>query len=267
MTLILATRAEDVVGFPALLNEMLWKANYSLRPEYTVYARGLGVGVVDYVATLHLSARMVAGSESHVFEASGTSVEMAIQEVAYEAMTRLRWEHQELWEDPFTYYPMQAPDDPVCRFATAPVWAPLLERRMVGLVSAYDWAYRSVKWELEETRRRLVRTQWELEPFVRSGKVRRRVVDGWPSETVQEEAPPTHRFPVAGGRRAVAMPMLNPISMGLHVRRFPRTSSTRESLLGAPVHLTHPENPEDDGTPGYHLRRSFEPLFARFPYQ
>ena len=95
--LIMVTHASDTVGFPALLNEMLRKTHYTFRPEYATYARGYGVGLVDYVATLHLEARMVVGSETYNFQTRGTSPEMAIQEVAREAMTRLRHEHWELW--------------------------------------------------------------------------------------------------------------------------------------------------------------------------
>jgi hypothetical protein len=61
---------------------MLRRAHYTLQPEYEVYAHGYGVGLVDYMATLHLVARMVVGAETYDFHAWGTSVEMAIQEVA-----------------------------------------------------------------------------------------------------------------------------------------------------------------------------------------
>jgi hypothetical protein len=56
---IMATRAPEMIGFPALLNEMLRWAHYTLQTEYAVYALGHGVSLVDYMATLHLEARMV----------------------------------------------------------------------------------------------------------------------------------------------------------------------------------------------------------------
>jgi hypothetical protein len=87
MALIMATHAPETVGFPVLLNEMLRRAHYTFQPEYAVYARGYGVGMVDYVATLHLEARMVVGSKAYDFQDRGTSPEMAIQEVAQEAIT------------------------------------------------------------------------------------------------------------------------------------------------------------------------------------
>jgi hypothetical protein len=65
--LIMATRAPETIGFPALLNEMLRRAYCTFQPEYAVYALGHGVGLVDYMATLHLEARMVVGAETYDF--------------------------------------------------------------------------------------------------------------------------------------------------------------------------------------------------------
>jgi hypothetical protein len=63
----MATRAPETIGFPALLNEMLRRAYCTFQPEYAVYALGHGVGLVDYMATLHLEARMVVGAETYDF--------------------------------------------------------------------------------------------------------------------------------------------------------------------------------------------------------
>ena len=71
-TLIMATRTEETIGFPAILNEMMRRARYAFRPEYAVYARGYGEGMVDYMATLHLGARMEIGAASYEFQAWGT---------------------------------------------------------------------------------------------------------------------------------------------------------------------------------------------------
>ena len=82
--LVMVTRAEEAEGFPPLLAEMLWRGNFSQRSEYSVFARGLGPGMVDYVATVFISRRFVEGvMEAHNISAHGTSIEMAIQEVAY----------------------------------------------------------------------------------------------------------------------------------------------------------------------------------------
>ena len=46
--LVMATRWEDIEGFLALLNEVMWRANYSYRPEYAVYALGVDHGMINY---------------------------------------------------------------------------------------------------------------------------------------------------------------------------------------------------------------------------
>ena len=89
--LVMVTRAEMAEGFPPLLAEMLWRGNFSLRLEYSVFARGLRPGMVDYVATVFIPRRFVEGvTEAHNISAHGTSIEMAIQELAYKAMAILR---------------------------------------------------------------------------------------------------------------------------------------------------------------------------------
>jgi hypothetical protein len=189
--------------------------------------------MVDYVATLHLEARMVVGSETYDFQARGTSPEMAIQEVALEAITRLRYEHQELWEDPFTYLPEKGPEESFGCCVSPPVGLLTLERCMAETTSAHEWAHQSLLWELEETRRRLYNLQVRVELYTRMRKVPKKVIDELPQYTPQEEAPP-HRFRHMVGAWAEARQTYNPISMGLHMRRFHVMPATRESLLGAP---------------------------------
>ena len=54
-------------------------------------------GMVDYVATVFIPRRFVEGvTEANNISAHGTSIEMAIQEVAYKAMAILRQEVIEL---------------------------------------------------------------------------------------------------------------------------------------------------------------------------
>ena len=88
----------------SILDEMLWRGNFSYRPEYAVYARGRGPGLVDYVATLFVPERLVEGvTGSHRLLAVGTSVEMAIQAVAYKAIGVLWSEVMELDRYPFSH--------------------------------------------------------------------------------------------------------------------------------------------------------------------
>ena len=105
--LVMVTRAEEAEGFPPLLAKMLWRGNFSWRPEHSVFARGLGPGMVDYVATVFIPRRFVEGvTEAHHISAHGTSIEMAIQEVAYKAMAILCQEVMELERYPFTHFPI-----------------------------------------------------------------------------------------------------------------------------------------------------------------
>lgn len=178
-TLIMATRTENVIGFPALLNEAMRRSRYELRPEYAVYTMGIGVGLAEYKATLLIHARGVVGATSFEFGVGGTSTEMVIQEVARVALIRLHYEHQELWEGPFTYVPVQGPDEPLGYIASVPENAPPLERVMVETISAYARAHQSLRVELEETRRRYLDLQVRVEPFARSQRPpRRRFLDG-----------------------------------------------------------------------------------------
>jgi hypothetical protein len=129
-----------------------------------VYARCYGVGMVEYVATLHLEARMVVGAKTYDFHTWGTSVEMAIQEVARGAITRLRHEHRELWEDPFTYLPVRGLENPIAHVVSPPVGPFTLERCMAETISAYEMAHQSLLWELDETRSCLTHLQYQMEP-------------------------------------------------------------------------------------------------------
>ena len=228
----MATRMEETIGFPVILNEMMRRARYAFRPEYAVYAQGYGVGLVDYVATLHLGPRMVIGPPPPDFEAWGTSMEMAIQGVAQSAIVVLRHEHPELWEEPFTYIPVRGLGNPIAHVVTPPNGPFTMERCMAEVVTAYEIENRSLVWELEETKRHLVNLQVQVEPYMRTMTLPRMVPNAWPQNTPQEEAPPSHRCPHVVGVWAQARHGYNPISMGLHVRQIRVEPTTRESLLG-----------------------------------
>jgi hypothetical protein len=235
----MATRADETIGFPTILNEMMRRARYAFRPKCAVYARGYGVGLVKYVATLHLGPRMVIGPPPPDFEAWGTSMEMAIQEVAWSAIIVLRHEHPELWEKPFTYIPVRGLGDPIAHVVTPPNGPFTIERCMAEVVTAYEIENRSLVWELEEARRHLVNLQVQVEPSIRTMTLPRTVPNAWPQNMPQEEAPPSHRCPHVVGVWVQARHVYNPISMGLHVRRVRVEPTTRESLLGDPERLSH----------------------------
>ncbi|KAL6629533.1 hypothetical protein ACP70R_029298 [Stipagrostis hirtigluma subsp. patula] len=105
--LVMATRGEGVEGFPSLLREMMWRANFTYPPEFVVYGRGVGAYLSEFSATVDIPARLVHGSQPYHFSATGTSVGMAIQEVALTAMAALRSELYELEGWPFTHFPQR----------------------------------------------------------------------------------------------------------------------------------------------------------------
>jgi hypothetical protein len=137
----MVTRAEGVQGFPSILNEMLWRGNFLYQPEYSVYARGLGPGMVDYFATMFIPMRLVEGvNHSHNFVAHGTSVGMTVQEVAYNAMTHLRSEIPELWMSPFQHFPMRGPQPGVNLFSL-PTQPQLIARQIAGIFYIFFKAF------------------------------------------------------------------------------------------------------------------------------
>ena len=56
--LVMATRGENIEGFLALLNEVMWRANYSYCPEYAVYALGVGHGMINYTYKVCISSHL-----------------------------------------------------------------------------------------------------------------------------------------------------------------------------------------------------------------
>ena len=104
--------------------------------------------------------------------------------------------------------------------------------------------------------------------YVRMGRVPQDVLYGPNDYTPHEAAPLELHFPLVQGiylpQHVVGQARM---SNGLHVRRFAPTTLTREIIFGGEhAPLTHPENPEDIGSPQYHLLDDFPPYFARGPY-
>ena len=144
----------------------------------------------------------------------------------------------------------------------------LYERRMFELVAAQDRSLRCIRAELRETRRRFNGLQRAVEPYVRMGQVPHGVLYGPNDYTPHEAAPLELRFSQVQGiylpQHVVGQAHMSNV---LRVRRFARTTLTREIILGGEdATLTHPENPEDTGSPQYHLLDDFPPYFARGPY-
>jgi hypothetical protein len=78
--LVMATHAANIEGFPALLNEVMWRANYTYRLEYVVYGKGVKHGMVDYAAQIHIPSHLCDPDEEveHDIWGKGTSIDMAV---------------------------------------------------------------------------------------------------------------------------------------------------------------------------------------------
>ena len=70
----------------------MWRANYSYRPEYAVYALGVTHGMIDYTYKVCIPSHLCdLGEESDCLAwGKGTSMDMAIQVAAYHAIAMLR---------------------------------------------------------------------------------------------------------------------------------------------------------------------------------
>jgi hypothetical protein len=154
--LVMATRATETEGFPEELREMLWRVNFSRQPEYAVYARARGPGLVDYFATVDIPERSVYGAVNYHYQAYGTSLEMAVHAVAYTAMCAIRRELPVLSEMPFRYHPIYE-DGLVNNVEYPEESSPMFVQRAAGGFWAYDQERRCLVAELWETRSRLSR--------------------------------------------------------------------------------------------------------------
>lgn len=85
--LIKETQAENVDGYSALLRDMMWRANFSYQPQYSIYHSDRGPGMEEYMAVINITARQVTKSIPYCFQVHGTSEAMALHEVARVAMS------------------------------------------------------------------------------------------------------------------------------------------------------------------------------------
>ena len=155
----------------------------------------------------------------------------------------------------------------VTNIEEVPEGAPLFDRHMVDLVRTLNRAYRCVSHELWETRRCLNLLQCTAAGAVSAGWVRHEVLYGDNIELPHDAAMINHRFPPVYGEWAPPAPGRSArMSIGLHVPCFPCSEATRQSLLGSPMRLSHPDAPEDTSSPNCHLLDVFLHDFARAPY-
>jgi hypothetical protein len=56
--LVLATHGENIEGFMALLNKVMWRANYSCHLEYAIFALGVGHGMINYTCKVRIPSHL-----------------------------------------------------------------------------------------------------------------------------------------------------------------------------------------------------------------
>ena len=234
--LVRETQAEDVDGYPALLRDMMWRANFTYQPTYFIYRRDRGPGMEEYRAVIHITARLVTGSIPYRLQAHGTSAAMALQEVARMAMSRLRYHLTELSQPPYDHFPIHPPDAEVDLFVGIQFGEDPHVRQLARLVRIMNQVHHSTMHELWETRRRLIMAQRHLQPVCDMGLVDQRVLYGENEVSPYASAPPEYHLPEVGGQ------VLN---------------------HGSPLRLANPDDPEDTGSPGYHLLDEFPVNFNR----
>ena len=56
--LVMATRGENIKDFLALLNDVMWRTNYSYCLGYVVYAMGVGHGMINYTSKVCIPSHL-----------------------------------------------------------------------------------------------------------------------------------------------------------------------------------------------------------------
>ena len=198
--LVRETHAEDVDGYPALLRDMMWRANFTYQPTYSIYRRDRGPGMEEYMAVIDIIARRVTGSIPYRFQEYSTSEAMALQEVARAAMSRLCYDLTELSQPPYDHFPMQAHAGEVSRFARIQFGEDPQVRQLARLVHIMDQMHRCTVYELEETRRRLIEAQEHLRLMCDMRLIHADALYGANMISPYLSAPPEYRLPALTGR-------------------------------------------------------------------
>ena len=265
--LVKETRAEDVDGFPALLRDMMWRANFTYQPEYAIYRRDRGPGMEEYRAIVNVIARQVVGSVPYCISVHATSEPMAVQEAARRMMSLLRHDLTELSQPPYDHFPKQGPRADVSTFEEIQFGEDPHVRQLARMVHIMDQTHRCLIRELWETRRRLHEAQDYLRLGVNMNRVPRNVLYGNNEVSQAAVAPPDFRFPEVAG----LVPAYGQCRQARMTADFPRTLRTappggHHLLLGSPRRLISPLDSTDTGSPEAHLLREFPVNFNRDLY-
>ena len=87
-----------------MLVEMMTYLGYRWHPEYTVYEEYQDFNQEQYRAIVHLYSREYDSTTVlHIAHGVGVTIDMAVHDAAYAALTRLRGEYRELDTSPFRH--------------------------------------------------------------------------------------------------------------------------------------------------------------------
>ena len=265
--LVKETRAEEVDGFPALLRDMMWRANFTYQPEYFIYRRDRGPGMEEYRAVVNAIARQVVGSVPYCVQVHATSEPMAVQEAARRLMSLLRHDLTELSQPPYDHFPKQGSRADVGTFDAIQFGEDPHVRQLARMVHIMDQIHRCQTRELWETRRRLHEAQEYLQLGVNMNRVPRNVLYGDNIVSPAAVAPPEFRLPEVAG----LVPEYGQCRQARMTSGFSRTLRTappggHRRLLGSPRRLVSPLDPTDTGSPEAHMLSEFPVNFNRDLY-
>ena len=190
------TRCEDTPGFLALLREMLSYLGYVWYPEYRVFEIPRGENQNRYRAVVYVPADDLRSPPVHSYEATASSVDMAVQRAAYLCVTVLRYDYACLSQSPFRYVPpgliISSPD----RLITCDYADPEQENSRLymtaQLVQCQDRLTQALLYELDAVHEQLWQTRQHLAAYTTLQ----------PSDSTYPQSvqfPRSHALPDAGG--------------------------------------------------------------------
>ena len=210
------TAAIGASGSPAVLADMMTYLGYRWHPEYTVYEEYQDFNQEQYRAIVHLYSREYDSTTVlHTAHGVGVTIDMAIHDAAYAALTRLRGEYQELDTSPFRHIAIAsdvgAEGYYIAAYSTV-TREPFYHQHLVLHADGLDRANRALRHEMYTTRQHLYRALTLLHPLVRSGQVPRTAI--YPARTVM---PHGVGWPEVGGYSPTLGPLLPPERRALHL--------------------------------------------------
>lgn len=230
------TRAENVPGYPALLCQALSSQGMPWYPEYRVYEE-----YRDYEQGQFFCEVRILNFErkvQHIAGGIGLTVEQSVQEAAYHAITRYRYECPYLAEEdsPFYYFPSAVEgEEGVYRsvYMSASDQANPTVRLLVEMLNATD--HRAHLWREYAIAGRM--SQWDMlmdiEPYVQNGTLPQSFL--CPSSTVLANymAPPCvgGTIPPRGPRRTP------PVVRGIRQSPYGRQPASAYRFSTPPVPL------------------------------